>query len=42
MGPAVVMSNKVGKRVKIDTSHTVTCKVVKLPFYDPEGARQEL
>ncbi len=31
-----------GTRVKIDTSKTVTCKVVKLPFYDPEGARQEL
>ena len=31
-----------GKKVKIDLNSYVTCKVVKLPFYDPAGARQEL
>ena len=31
-----------GNKVKIALDSYVTCKVVKLPFYDPAGARQEL
>ncbi|MBT5435247.1 MAG: FAD-dependent oxidoreductase, partial [Rhodospirillaceae bacterium] len=31
-----------GKRVKMDLDTMVTCKVVPLPFFDPENARQEL
>ena len=31
-----------GKKVKMDLNNLVDCKVVSLPFYDPENARQEL
>ncbi|MBC6440754.1 MAG: (2Fe-2S)-binding protein [Rhodospirillales bacterium] len=32
----------VGRTVKIDPNSFVDCKVVPLPFFDPENARQEL
>ena len=31
-----------GRRVVIDTDKTVACKVVPLPFFDPDNARQNL
>lgn len=31
-----------GKKVKMDLNNLVDCKVVSLPFYDPENARQEM